>query len=76
MAFLPCAARFTMKALNYGSDYGCDYDSGQEIVLTAVPAAGGEAWPRLRDSGFDFNDETLERGVSLLVALALGYGNA
>jgi len=36
----------------------------------------GEAWPSLHNPGFDFNDETLERGVSLLVALALGYENA
>lgn len=36
----------------------------------------GETWPSLHNPGFDFNDETLERGVSLLVALALGYGNA
>ena len=36
----------------------------------------GETWPSLHNPGFDFNDETLERGVSLLVALALGYESA
>lgn len=36
----------------------------------------GENWTSLHNPAFDFNDETLERGVSLLVALALGYGNA
>jgi len=36
----------------------------------------GVQWPSLHNPEFDFNDSVLESGITLLVALALGYGKA